>query len=349
MNLLSLPPEIIANVLATIPAAAVGRFRTACKHCNKLGTSDSIWQSKFTATREWTRCGSRAVQKASTLEHIISMHHFCAACMEANNSPVGFPAPWLSRVIELRTKCEQAWCLSPSQLAAIDPNAQRPDWELLYCALWPTHHGPRLWVHEATNHACAADLTAGARNCILGWNDAAGWTAVPAATEADQPTAERPVADRWPSLSVMALSGSEWRRLESWLTSPDGAGAAVAHSLPPPAVKLQVSRTATALALDVRRSFIALSRILPSADCALVFTMGVFPTAAPLTPQAFPPPPRPSTHMHRQLLRVSPHGPRFRHPLGEVTPPPLGSTVVECVAVHLPTGRQFVIDRDSDL
>eukprot|EP00322_Chrysochromulina_rotalis_P020291 CAMPEP_0115832828 /NCGR_PEP_ID=MMETSP0287-20121206/2859_1 /TAXON_ID=412157 /ORGANISM="Chrysochromulina rotalis, Strain UIO044" /LENGTH=182 /DNA_ID=CAMNT_0003286225 /DNA_START=375 /DNA_END=923 /DNA_ORIENTATION=- len=67
----------------------------------------------------------------------------------------------------------------------------------------------------------------------------------------------------------LSLSAGEWQALEVWLQLPKICGR-VAHLMPP---QVSMQRAGTALELQVRRSLLALSRVLVSGECALLFTM----------------------------------------------------------------------------
>jgi hypothetical protein len=111
--------------------------------------------------------------------------------------------------------------------------------------------------------ACIADE---ARECLLGACDVDGWMALPVAL----PDEEARTSCSHPLLTP---APHEWQRLERWLLSLVGTDARAADShtgFPPDPRHVGTLRASVALELEMRRSILALERLLAAGDCVLM-------------------------------------------------------------------------------
>ena len=397
--LAALPDELLLHVFSRCSACTLGRIRRVSKPWRAISDHDSLWRL-FSCTRSVALCGEQlppTLAMGSYRRARALFAHTCSQCAAAARAPVGFPSPKHSHLQDVRAQLVRQWTLTGAQLAAAGQQSCGPDlWTrssnqdqtgpldegLRYCALWMTRHGPRYWMRVASKNdvvcanpndvsttdellkwsACIADE---ARECLLGACDVDGWMALPVAL----PDEEARTSCSHPLLTP---APHEWQRLERWLLSLVGTDARAADShtgFPPDPRHVGTLRASVALELEMRRSILALerllaagdcvliippndllmtsSRLLAAGDCILVFSVGLGPVDQIIGQGVRPG--RQWQRVHRDGRSARP----FRHSLGDEPPLPnrddaalpSGGAVIELVAVHLRTGRQCFLSQ----
>lgn len=298
--LAALPDELLLHVFSRCSACTLGRVRRVSKPWRAISDHDSLWRL-FSCTRSVALCGEQlppTLAMGSYRRARALFAHTCSQCAAAARAPVGFPSPKHSHLQDVRAQLVRQWTLTGAQLAAAGQQSCGPDlWTrssnqdqtgpldegLRYCALWMTRHGPRYWMRVASKNdvvcanpndvsttdellkwsACIADE---ARECLLGACDVDGWMALPVAL----PDEEARTSCSHPLLTP---APHEWQRLERWLLSLVGTDARAADShtgFPPDPRHVGTLRASVALELEMRRSILALERLLAAGDCVLM-------------------------------------------------------------------------------
>ena len=297
--LAALPDELLLHVFLRCSACTLGRVRRVSKPWRAISDHDSLWRL-FSCTRSVALCGEQlppTLAMGSYRRARALFAHTCSQCAAAARAPVGFPSPKHSHLQDVRAQLVRQWTLTGAQLAAAGQQSCGPDlWTrssnldqtgpldegLRYCALWMTRHGPRYWMRVASKNdvvcanpndvsttdellkwsACIADE---ARECLLGACDVDGWMALP--DEEARTSCSHP---------LLTPAPHEWQRLERWLLSLIGtdetdALAADSHTgFPPDPRHVGTLRASVALELEMRRSILALERLLAAGDCVLM-------------------------------------------------------------------------------
>ena len=374
--LATLPDELLLHVFSRCSARTLGRVRRVSKPWRAIGDHDSLWRL-FSCTRSVALCGEQlppTLAMGSYRRARALFAHTCSQCAAAARAPVGFPSPKHSHLQDVRAQLVRQWTLTGAQLAAASSNLDQTgphDEDLRYCALWMTRHGPRYWMRGVSNNdvvcanpndvsttdellkwsACIADE---ARECLLGVCDVDGWKALPVALPDEAGTScshplFTPAPHEWQRLErwLLSLIGTDARAVESHTGFPPDPRAVESHSgFPPDPRHVGTLRASVAFELEMRRSILALGRLLAAGDCILVFSVGLGPVDQIIGQGVQP---------RRQWQRVHSDGRSarpFRHSLGdEPSLPnrddrtlnstlPSGGAVIELVAVHLRTGRK---------
>ena len=266
--LLRLPVDLLVHhILSKIQdASSLARFGQVSWQCHNLGRTEELWKQRFSSTRYrfWQRCGA-AVMRATSNETTVfallaTSHRHCEACTEAGRHRISFPVGKYSKLISERESCEATWLLGAQTLrvAAHGPR--------VLCALWLTRHGARWWVRTAPSDAFDTGIRGDepgtfimeeARACVSGVHDVPGWSMLPPLDTACNASTR----------CSLDLSPPEWRRLEGWLISADGAaGEHVLQMVPP-----QVGSYSARLMANVRASLLAHSCVLTSGNVLLLF------------------------------------------------------------------------------